>query len=279
MLFNIFVIFQAHYRLHDKNWVEDLNHDKETRIQAPGPTIRKRFQDSCPDQSDSDLSEASPPPIQRKLKNFKLPFSKLKNSDSSPMRSNTARTTSRLTSTKQKSKEYLCFAKSLSKQERVIIKSEATMKQKLVKEEVEKDAAKTERSLNKRGIFSKEINKERVRSMIPIKISSQTRIRIDPLVKMEKDRVLSQRLGKWENKNTELRKESVGSEQKSKVLEVLCGILTKQDYNAKKSDSFVVDNEDCGGGKSGWIDRINRTVNQVLSKTRLDDRMLRIMAL
>ena len=266
-------------RLHEKNWVENLNHDKETRIQAPGPTLHKLNQDSDIDQASSEVLETSPPPIQKKLKNFKLAFSKLTNSSSSPVRAYTARTTSRLTSSQQKSKEYLCFAKNLNKQERKVIKSQTGIKQKLVEEQVEKDAAKTERTLNKRGIFSKEINKVRVQSMIPIKITSQNRIRIDPLKKIEKERILSLRLGKWENKNPGLVKESVGSDQKNKVLEMLCGILTKQDYNGKKSDSFAQDNEDIGGGKSGWIERINKTVSQVLNKTKLDDRMLRIMAL
>lgn len=267
-------------RLHNKNWVQDPDREKETRIRAPGPNQKlNRDPEVDSELKSSEYSEIPKNKNQKKFKKLTLPIQKFSKPSDSPQRSNTAQTTSRVTLSQIKAKEYLCFAKNLSKQEKSVIKSQASLRQKVVIEEVEREAAMTERNLNRRGIFSKEINKQRVSSMVPIKISSQVRIRIDPLVKSEKDRIISERLKVKNEMVVEAKKEVNENPDKNSVLEILNSLLTKHDYKGKKNDSYVKENEDNGVVKNQWVERINKTVSNILNKTKPDDKMLRIMAL
>lgn len=268
-------------RLKEKNWIiEDLNNKQ--RIQAPGPTRFHQIEELESASDELNDVEVKSRKIKHKFK--KLPLKNLKNSQrktTSPQRASTSRTFSRQTTSQLKAKEYLCYLAGLNNNEKLVLNEQISIKKEEIETDIKEQAYKSQSKLNFKGIFSNEINKLRVDSMIPVRVQARVKTSVQPLAKSAKNLALDEKAKVLMQFGCDLNSENKVSSRsinKEKTLENIKSVIVKEEFGLKTLD-------DSGkkrlkeGVKVGWIERINRTVADIKRKTKPDEKMMKVLAL
>lgn len=263
----------AYGRLLEKNWVSSLiKHDK-LRIYAPGPVIRKF--------NNEEIEEFELPDTfkQKKL----IGFQKVKNPKklNKPIvkqiqtRVESTRPATRVSASQKQARVYLNYLHTLTTGEQAIINSQISKKKQELSQKFEESAKNKEKSFNSKGIFSPDLNKERAQSMIPIKMLSQSKVCIKPMMRNAKEIVMKDKISEFHfEPELETKADSGESdiaEKKEKIMELIESTITKnQSKNRKKETSMVNAQKKV---KVHWSERLNRSMFEIINKTRPDERI------
>jgi hypothetical protein len=263
----------AYGRLQEKGWVSDQVKDGKLRIHAPGPAIRSKF-----NEEDEEKLEITDSFKTKKL----VGFQKVKNPESlkkkppvlTPKRVMTTRPTTRLSASQRQAREYLNYLNALSNNEQEFIGNQVSQKRKELTQRHETEAHRMEKELNEKGIFSPLFNKERVASMLPVKMLSQNKVCIDPMIRNAKDIIMKEKLKEWQLESFDFKKNKSENierlPRKEKLIDVVSAAITKKHVKNKK----VVIQSPQKKVKMHWVDRLNQTVDDIMSKTRPDEKIL-----
>ena len=257
----------------NKNWVTDEARLGKTRIQAPGPVMNKilneedqqegEFIDNFQTKAMAGFQKVKIPPLQRNTS--------IKNSR---IRGRTTQPTGRMSASQRQAREYLNYLNSLNSNEHSYINSTVAQKTKELESKFESEAKVLEDSLNTRGIFSAEINKERVFSMLPVKMQSQIKITIQPIFRKAKDIVMKEKAKEWHFSPFDTSKveaaDSSKSIKKSRLLDVVERTISKQAMKKKEANIIHPTKQKV---KLNWVDRLNNTVNEAMIKCTPDERI------
>ena len=268
-------------RLKEKNWIiEDLNHKQ--RIQAPGPTRFHQVEELESASDELDDVEVKSRRIKNKFK--KLPLQSIAKSQrktTSPQRASTSRTYSRQTTSQLKAKEYLCYLTGLSNNEKIVLNEQILIKKEEIEADIKVQAYKSQSKLNFKGIFSNEINKLRVESMVPVRVQARVKTTVQPLAKSAKNLALDEKAKVLMRSGCDLSSEIKATSRsipKEKTLDDIKSLIVKEEFGLKTMDDSGKKRLK-GGVKVGWIERINRTVADIVRKTKPDERMMKVLAL
>jgi hypothetical protein len=270
-------------RLKEKNWVVE-DDQKKQKIKAPGPVLSKLKQvEELAEASEFEDSEMASKKIKNKFKRLPLHLvGRGEGNHEMIERAATSRTELRQTKSQLKAKEYLCFLAQLNSKEKSFLNEQVCGKEIEIRTKADEFARKSEKKLNGLGIFSNEVNQLRVASMIPVKINTQVKLKVDPLAKNAKNFLVEQKAKKLINFTPEPQKEknySSRSISRDKTLETIKSVLVKEDFNRRQFEDTTVKSQVNQYKKIHWVERINKTVNDIMKKTKPDEKMLRIMAL
>ncbi|OMJ72138.1 hypothetical protein SteCoe_29475 [Stentor coeruleus] len=271
----------AYGRLQEKNWVADEIRKGKLRIHAPGPVITKKpneeidenleFNDNFRTKVLTGFQKVKPPPIQR---DSTIKYSRPKNKSTRP--------TTRVSASQRQAREYLNYLHALNINEQSFITSQVSQKKKELGEKFEEEAKKEVLILNARGIFSQEFNRERVKSMVPVKMQNQVKLSIEPMVRTAKDIVMKEKIKDWQfnpfsNVKVDVL-EQKKEERKEKLLDVVESTISKKSMKNRRREVSVV-NTTKKKVKMHWVDRLNQTVNDTIVKTRPDEKITNMKVL
>ena len=190
----------AYGRLKEKNWTDENIKKVKARIHAPGPILNKLIDDQEEEEEILDFTDnfKSKPMVEfQKVKNSRI--EKLATAIYPQARTKTTRPNTRISASQRQAREYLNYLNALNLNEHSYINSQITQKTNELKEKFENEAKKTEEVFNSRGIFSPEFNKQRVSSMLPLKMNSHIKVTIDPMIRISKDIVMKEKVKEWQS--------------------------------------------------------------------------------
>ena len=270
----------AYGRLQEKGWVAEHIKDGKLRIHAPGPVIKTKFNEE----------DEKPIEIVDSFKTKKLVgFQKVKNPELlkkkpaalTPKRLLTTRPTTRLSASQRQAREYLNYLNALSNNEQEFIGNQIKQKRLELTQRYESQAKRAEKELNDKGVFSAEFNRERVCSMVPVKMLSQNKVCIDPMIRNAKEIIMKEKIKDWQLDSFDFKKNKSEpierKPKKEKLIDVVQATITKKNLKNKKRE--VVVQSPSKKIKMHWVDRLNQTMSDIISKTRPDEKILNMAVL
>lgn len=271
----------AYGRLQEKNWGSSTTRRGKLRIHAPGPVINKKpleeidenlvFNDDFQTKTLTGFQKVKIPPIER-----------ISTINYSKARRKPTRPTARISASQRQAREYLNYLHALNINEQTFIRSQVSQKKKELGEKYEEDAENEEEILNARGIFTEKFNKARAKSMIPVKMQSEIKLSIEPMVRNAKDIVMKEKIREWQfNPYANTKNEVVVvevSDRKERLLEMLERAITKKSVKIKKKEVTVVSTKK-KKIKMHWVDKLNNTISETVSKTKPDEKITNMRVL
>jgi len=258
-------------RLKEKNWVANTQRQDLPHMFIPGPTIKSQ---SVSDQASSPPDLPHPKPLVGFQKVKPLRISSLSMPPTTLSQPHTSRPYTRISASQRQAHEYLNYLNALSGSEQAFITNQIKQKKLEISEKIEKSAKRIEEKFNLKGIFPEEINKERTLSMLPVKMLSQTKICLEPMIRNAKEIVMKEKIKEWQvDPDGEFREmEAITSREvrKSKAFKAVEMTITKRLQKGKKKE--VVD-PGAKKEKLNWVDRLNQSMNETVSNTRPDELM------
>ena len=264
----------AYGRLVEKNWVSSLIKRDKLRIHAPGPVISKF--------NDEEIEQFELPDTFKKKKLVGFQKAKNPNQLSKPTtkhvqtRVETTRPNTRVSASQRQARKYLNYLHTLTTGEHAIINTQICKKKQELTEKFEEIGKNREKKFNSKGIFSPELNKERVQSMIPVKMLSQYKVCFKPMMRNAKEIVMKDKLSEFHFEPAFETKadsgESDSAEKKERIMELIENTITKnQSKNRKKEASLVSVQKKV---KVHWSERLNKSMFEIINKTRPDENFL-----
>jgi hypothetical protein len=263
----------AYGRLIEKQWVSDEVQGKKLRMHAPGPVIRKKANDI-----EEETAEIPDTFKSKKL----VSFQKVKNPEllkkpvisKTQARVLTTRPTTRISASQRQAREYLNYLEALSSNEQSFLNFQVNQKKNQLSQKFDEECKKKESELNLKGIFPPEFNKERALSMIPVKMLNQHKISIEPMVRKSKEIMIREKIKENQleifnvkkNKSENLKK----SPTKEQVMDLVEATITKKQVKGKKRESSLVGAQK--KVKMHWADRLNKSMVEIIDKTKPDER-------
>ena len=194
----------------------------------------------------------------------------------SQFRGKTTRPNTRVSASQRQAREYLNYLNALNLNEFSYINSQITQKTNELQGKFELEAKKEEEVLNSRGIFSTKFNKERVASMLPVKMQSQLKLIIEPMVRNSKDIVMKEKIKEWQynpfNNSKCETADTAKSARKMRLFDIVERTISKKAMKARKKEVAEL-NPNKQKGKMHWVDRLNQTVNETMIKCKPDERI------
>jgi hypothetical protein len=270
----------AYGRLKQTNLSSDPIKNNIVRIHAPGPVRnkimdeenqdQKEFNDDFQSKTISGFQKVKIAPMEKNSKNTK--YSKVLENLTLP--------NTRISASQRQAREYLNYLNALNLNEHSFIHSQIVQKTKELEENIENESKKQETKLNSRGIFSTEFNKERVISMMPVKMLSQLKITVEPIVREAKSLVMKEKVKEWQynpfgNPKAETNK-SLKNRRKTRLLDIVEQTISKKSTKVKKKEITVLAKQKI---KLNWVDRLNQTMTFVKEKCKPDERISNMEAL
>lgn len=118
--------------------------------------------------------------------------------------------------------------------------------------------------------------------MIPVKMQSEIKLSIEPMVRTAKDIVMKEKIREWQfNPYANTKNEVVVvevSDKKEKLLDMLERAVTKKSVKVKKKEVTVVSTKK-KKIKMHWVDKLNNTISETVSKTKPDDKITNMKVL
>lgn len=260
-------------RLLEKNWGSHTIRNEKLRIHAPGPSIRTKF-------NDEDIEEFDIPEMARvkKLAGFQKPKieenKKHSASNTTKVRVSQTRPATQLSASQRQAREYLNYLNALSSNENEFILTQISQKKKEIAQQLEGEAKKRENKLNETGIFSPIFNKERVKSMIPVKMLSKNKVCIEPMLRNAKEIVMKEKMKDLQIESFELNKTQSRTIEKSpkkeNLMHVFESIITKKQIKKKREIPIASPQKKV---KMHWVDRLNQTMSEMMTKTMPDEKL------
>ena len=258
-------------RLKEKNWVTNTQRQDLPHMFIPGPTINNR---SLSDPVSSPPELPNPKPLVGFQKVRPLNISPLSLPAPVSSQPQTSRPYTRVSASQRQAREYLNYLNALSGSEQAFITNQIKQKKLEIIENIEKSSKKIEKKLNLKGIFPEEINKQRTLSMLPVKMLSQTKICLEPMIRNAKEIVMKEKIKEWQvDPDGEYRAvEAITSREvrKNKAFKAVEMTITKKLQKGRKKE--LVDAE-AKKKKMNWVDRLNQSMNETISNTRPDELM------
>lgn len=262
----------AYGRLVEKNWVSGVIKQDKLRIHAPGPVIRKFNEEEV---EELDIPDTFKP---RKLARFQLvktpELMRKPTVKRSQTRNQSTRPTTRVSASQKQARVYLNYLQALTNAEQAIINSQISNKKQELSNKFEESAKSKEKIFNSKGIFSPDLNKERAKSMIPVKMLSHSKVSIDPMMRNAKEIVMKEKISQFnfspapENK---IQSDDLDITNKNeKVIELLEKVLTKNQSRNKGKGAASNSQKKV---KIHWSDRLKNSMFDIINKTRPDERI------
>lgn len=267
-------------RLMEKKWVSDKVKENKLRMHAPGPVIKRKA-------NDTDTEEAEIPDT---FKTKKLVcFQKVKNPESlkkppgskTQARVLTTRPTTRISASQRQAREYLSFLNGLSSNEQTYINNQVNNRKQELLSKFDEQSKIKEAELNLRAILPPGFNKERASSMVPVKMLNQYKISIQPMIRKTRDIMMKEKardvLVESFNDNREKSDNFKKSPGKEQVFEIVEATITKKQVKGKKRETSLVSSQK--KVKLHWAERLNKSMFEIIDKTRPDHRLLNMPVL
>ncbi|OMJ72104.1 hypothetical protein SteCoe_29531 [Stentor coeruleus] len=267
----------AYGRLQEKNWGVDENRKGKLRIHAPGPVITKTPNEEI--DENLEFNDTFHTKVLTGFQKIKPPIQRDSAIKYSKPRGKTTISTTRVSASQHQAREYLNYLHALNLNEQSFITSQVSQKKKELEEKFEEESKKEVLILNTRGIFSKEFNKERVKSMTPVKMQKQVKLSIEPMVRTAKDIVMKEKIKDWKfNPFSNIKIDVLqqkNEDKMEKLLDIVESTISKKSLKNKRREVSAV-NMTKKKVKMHWVDRLNQTVNDVIGKIRPDEKIIDI---
>jgi len=264
----------AYGRLLEKTWTSKTKKNEKLRIHAPGPVVNSKYNEE--DIEEFDLPEMAKG---KKLVGFQKPRIEEHRKQTVPDKKKTKpqhpRPATQISSSQRQAKEYLNYLNALSTNENEFILTQITQKRKELAKQLEGEAKKKESELNDKGIFSPVFNKERASSMVPVKMLSKNKVCIEPMLRNAKEIVMKEKMKDLLLGSFELSRNSTGiiekSPRKENLMNIVASTITKKQIKNKKREVVVASPRK--KVKLHWVDRLNLTMSEIMTKTRPDEKL------
>lgn len=265
----------AYGRLQEKNWISGEIKEGTVRINAPGPLLNKLMHEE-EEEEIADFNDEFQSKISARFQKVKVPqVDKNSPMNSMKTRGKTTQPATRITASQRQAREYLNYLQSLNPNENSYIHSQVSQKTKELEERFQVEAKKKEEKLNSLGMFSAKFNKERVNSMMPVKMNSQIKLTIEPISRNAKEIVMKERYKDWKydpfSNSAAKTADTNKKDRKAKLMDVVERAISKKASKFKKKENFVMSAKK--KVKMHWTDRLNQTMAEVIEKTRPDERI------
>lgn len=264
----------AYGRLLEKTWTSKTKKNEKLRIHAPGPVINSKYNEE--DIEEFDLPEMAKG---KKLVGFQKPKIEDIKKQSVPNKSKTnvltSRPTTQISASQRQAKEYLNYLNALSPNENEFILTQISQKRKELAKQLEGEAKQKENKLNEKGIFSPVFNKERASSMVPVKMLSKNKVCIEPMLRNAKEIVMKEKMKDLQIESFEISRNCTGiiekSPKKENLMNIVASTITKKQIKNKKREVVITSPQK--KVKLHWVDRLNLTMSEIMTKTRPDEKI------
>ena len=270
----------AYGRLQEKNCISGEAKQGTVRINAPGPVFNKLLEEE--EEETEDFNDNFQSKIVVRFQKAKIPpLDQTCSANYSKIRGRTTRPMARMSASQKQAREYLSYLNALNSNEHSYINTQISQKTKELEEKFEEQGKKREGKLNFRGIFTAQFNKERVKSMMPVRMHSTIKSSIEPFIRNAKNVVIKEKFKEgqgniFDRANTETA-DSSRKDRKAKLLEIVERAITKNINWPKKKESLVSSTKK--KIKMHWADRLNQTMEEVRAKTKPDERIMNLSVL
>lgn len=260
----------AYGRLQEKNWLPRTPRQNLPHMFIPGPTIKSS---TTSDHAESPPELPNPKPLKSFQKVKPLDFSNFTLQAPLSSKPQTSRPFTQISASQRQAREYLNYLNALTTGEQAFINNQISQKKQEIIEKIEKNAKITEEKMNNRGIFPEEVNKFRTSSMIPVKMISQSKICIEPMIRNAKDIVMKEKIIEWQvdpdgvgiNEEVTTNK-AVKKEKLFKAMEMT---ITKKQQKGRKKEPETGTKK----VKMNWVDRLSQSMNESIQKSCPDELM------
>lgn len=127
--------------------------------------------------------------------------------------------------------------------------------------------------MNETGIFSPVFNKERVKSMIPVKMLSKNKVCIEPMLRNAKEIVMKEKMKDLQQESFDLNRTKSHSVEKSpkkeNLMHIVESVITKKQMKKKREVPVASPQKKV---KMHWVDRLNQTMSEMMTKTMPDEK-------
>ena len=267
----------AYGRLQEKNWTSGEAKQETVRINAPGPVLNKLLEEK--EEDNEEFNDNFQSKIVVRFQKIKIaPLDKSYSANCSKPRGNTTRPMTRISASQRQAREYLNYLNALNSNEHSYINTQISQKTKELEEKFGAQAKKREDKLNFRGVFSAELNRERVKSMVPVKMQSKIKTSIEPFIRNAKDVVMKEKFKEGQentfDRGNTATADTTRKDRNDKLLDIVERAITKNINRSKKKEVSVASAKK--KIKMHWIDRLNQTMEEVKVKTKPDERLMNI---